>query len=72
MKEDASLVARFSAMSPPREGYQQRRFGRLEGSFKMWLSSNEAFESVSGQRLRRNLESTLDECVPPEGSVAKI
>jgi hypothetical protein len=35
--------------------------GRLGGLIKMWLASNETFQSSSGQAMQRKLEGTLNE-----------
>ena len=35
--------------------------GRLGGLIKMWLSSDESFESRSGQALQRKLDGTLNQ-----------
>ena len=35
--------------------------GRLGGLIKMWLTSNESFQSAGGQAMQRKLESTLSE-----------
>ena len=35
--------------------------GRLGGLIKMWLTSNESFQSASGQAMQRKLDGTLNE-----------
>jgi hypothetical protein len=35
--------------------------GRLGGLIKMWLSSNQSFESGSGQAMERKLDGTLNQ-----------
>ena len=35
--------------------------GRLGGLIKMWLTSNESFQSASGQAMQRKLDNTLNE-----------
>jgi len=35
--------------------------GRLGGLFKMWLTSNESFQSISAQAIQRRVEGALNE-----------
>lgn len=35
--------------------------GRLGGLFKMWLTSNESFQSISAQAIQRKVEGALNE-----------